>query len=223
MLYQLLTGEKPFEGGLTAIMHKVLNTEPLPPSALSVTVPHSFDMVVQKAMAKRPEDRFASANEFAKAVRDAYEGKNAASDTGFGLATAFGDGDATMVATTKPAQPRAAAAPATPAARPDPVPEKKGAPIGLIIGAVVVLLAIGGGAYFLIGGKSSTPAPVTQTTPAPVQQPVTPPPTPQLTASQKQADVASALSSLGCTLFSASFQGGQPVITGLAGAGAVLR
>jgi serine/threonine protein kinase len=31
LLYQLLTGEKPFEGGLTAIMHKVLNTEPPAP------------------------------------------------------------------------------------------------------------------------------------------------------------------------------------------------
>jgi len=219
MLYQLLTGEKPFEGGLTAIMHKVLNTEPPPPSALSVTVPHSFDMVVQKAMQKRPEDRFASANEFSKAVRDAYEGKNAVSDAGFGLAAAYGDGDATMVATTKPAQPRTAAAPAAPAAPPYPVPAKKGAPIGLIIGAVVVLLAIGAGAFLLLGGKKSTPAPVAQTTPAPVQQPVTPPP-PQLTASQKQSAVSSALSSLGCTFFSASFQGGQPVITGLAGAGA---
>jgi serine/threonine-protein kinase len=220
MLYQLLTGEKPFEGGLTAIMHKVLNTEPPPPSALSVTVPHSFDMVVQKAMQKRPEDRFASANEFAKAVREAYEGKNTASDMGFGLATAYGDGDATLVATTKPVPPRAAAA-AAPVPRPDPVPEKKGAPIGLIIGAVVVLLALGAGAYFVLGGKnSSAPAPVAQTTTPTVQQPLTPPPKPQLTASQKQSAVTSALSSLGCTFFSASFQGGQPLITGLAGAGA---
>lgn len=52
MLYQLLTGEKPFEGGLTAIMHKVLHTEPPPPSALSVSVTPALDAVVKKAMAK---------------------------------------------------------------------------------------------------------------------------------------------------------------------------
>ncbi len=28
LLYQLLTGERPFEGGMSAIMHKALNTEP---------------------------------------------------------------------------------------------------------------------------------------------------------------------------------------------------
>ena len=58
LLYQLLTGERPFEGGMSAIMHKALNTEPPAPSQLSVTAPPSFDAVVRRAMAKRPEDRF---------------------------------------------------------------------------------------------------------------------------------------------------------------------
>ena len=62
LLYQLLTGERPFEGGMSAIMHKALNTEPPAPSQLSVTAPPAFDAVVRQAMAKRPEDRFASAN-----------------------------------------------------------------------------------------------------------------------------------------------------------------
>ena len=57
LLYQLLTGERPFEGGMSAIMHKALNTEPPAPSQLSVTAPPSFDAVVRRAMAKRPEDR----------------------------------------------------------------------------------------------------------------------------------------------------------------------
>ncbi|MGA9013768.1 MAG: serine/threonine-protein kinase, partial [Acetobacteraceae bacterium] len=37
LLYQLLTGERPFDGGMSAIMHKALNTEPPAPSQLSVT------------------------------------------------------------------------------------------------------------------------------------------------------------------------------------------
>ena len=61
LLYQLLTGERPFEGGMSAIMHKALNTEPPAPSQLSVTAPPSFDPVVRRAMAKRPQDRFPSA------------------------------------------------------------------------------------------------------------------------------------------------------------------
>ncbi len=99
MLYQLLTGEKPFEGGLTAIMHKVLNTEPPPPSALSVNVPQAFDSVVQRAMAKRPQERFGSAGEFARALRDAFENKVAA---GLGMiAEDASDDDATIIAGTR--------------------------------------------------------------------------------------------------------------------------
>src|ERR1700691_2908704 len=71
LLYQLLTGERPFEGGMSAIMHKALNTEPPSPSQLSVTAPPSFDAVVRRAMAKRPEDRFATATAFIEAVRNA--------------------------------------------------------------------------------------------------------------------------------------------------------
>ena len=50
VLYQLLTGEKPFDGGLTAIMHKVLHTEAPPPSALSVTVPRAFGWSVDQGV-----------------------------------------------------------------------------------------------------------------------------------------------------------------------------
>ena len=68
LLYQLLTGEKPFEGGYSAVMHKALNAEPTPASALAVTAPRGLDAVIARAMAKRPQDRFASADEFAVAM-----------------------------------------------------------------------------------------------------------------------------------------------------------
>ena len=51
LLYQLLTGERPFDGGMSAIMHKALNTEPPAPSQISVTAPPSFDAVVRRAIA----------------------------------------------------------------------------------------------------------------------------------------------------------------------------
>ncbi len=73
LLYQLLTGERPFEGGFSAIMHKALHTVPPPPSVLSVTTPRSFDAVVARAMAKRPDERFATAAAFSAAIRAAFE------------------------------------------------------------------------------------------------------------------------------------------------------
>ncbi|HNH34361.1 MAG TPA: serine/threonine-protein kinase, partial [Rhodocyclaceae bacterium] len=65
ILYQFLTGEKPFTGALTTIMHKVLNEEPPAPSILNVQVRRPFDALVKKAMAKRPDERFQSGREFA--------------------------------------------------------------------------------------------------------------------------------------------------------------
>jgi serine/threonine-protein kinase len=228
LLYQLLTGEKPFEGGLTAIMHKVLNTEPPAPSALSVTVPGSFDAVVKKAMAKRPEDRFASASEFSQAVRAAFEAKQPAPAESFGFSD-LGDGDATMVSGGRPpppAPPPVAAAMATP--KPAPAPAQKGPPVALIGGgAGVLVLALAAGAYFVL----HKPAPATVTPPVTPQAvvttpqkptPVTPPAPVQLTAAQIQSAVTSTLGALPCTLLAASMPAGGGAVTvgGLAGAGA---
>jgi serine/threonine protein kinase len=68
VLYQLLTGEVPFAGTYTAIMYKVLNDQPPPPSALNVQVPKAFDDVLRRAMAKRPDERYQTAAEFKQAI-----------------------------------------------------------------------------------------------------------------------------------------------------------
>jgi serine/threonine-protein kinase len=221
LLYQLLTGEKPFEGGLTAIMHKVLNTEPPPPSALSVTVPHAFDAVVQKAMAKRPDERFASAHDFARALRDAVDKKPAPAEN-FGLGD-FGDSDATMVAASRPAAPKPA--PAPPSQPPAPAaPAKKGPPMALIGGGILVLLLIlGAAAYFALGGPpkpanvaaTTPPAPAPQ--PMPPAEPAAPPPPAPPTAAQIDAALRRALGALPCTLLNASTAGNAVTVTGIAG------
>src|SRR4029077_16292913 len=60
ILYQFLTGEKPFVGSTHTIMYKVLNEEPLAPSMLNVALEPAWDVVVKKAMAKQPADRYQS-------------------------------------------------------------------------------------------------------------------------------------------------------------------
>ena len=115
VLYQLLTGERPFEGGLTALMHKVLNTEPPAPSQLAVTVPPAMDAVVRKAMAKRPDDRYPSAAAFAQAIHAALAAPASAPPS-------EEDSEATMVGATMA---RPAAAPPRPAA---PLPARAAPP-----------------------------------------------------------------------------------------------
>ena len=75
ILYQFLTGEKPFVGTLTSIMFKVLREQPVPPSALNAALVPAWDRVVEKAIAKNPEDRFQSAQAFAAAIRSVLAGE----------------------------------------------------------------------------------------------------------------------------------------------------
>jgi serine/threonine-protein kinase len=63
--YELITGRKPFTGSNVEIMHKVVNERPANPSEHNPALSTKTDLVVQKALAKKREDRFQNAHEFA--------------------------------------------------------------------------------------------------------------------------------------------------------------
>ena len=69
VLYQLLGGRAPFIGAHEALMYKVVNEVPAPPSTLE-GAPHGsrFDAVVAAALAKDPRQRHANASAFRDAV-----------------------------------------------------------------------------------------------------------------------------------------------------------
>lgn len=72
VLYELLTGERPFEGSnFTMLSHRILTAVPVLPSQVSSLVPLGLDAVVAKALAKRPDDRFQTARAFAAALDEA--------------------------------------------------------------------------------------------------------------------------------------------------------
>jgi eukaryotic-like serine/threonine-protein kinase len=190
VLYQLLTGERPFEGGMSAIMHKALNTEPVPPSQLSVTSPPAFDAVIRKAMAKRPEDRFQSAADLLEAIRAA------ASARPVPAMADVADDNATMVASshrTVASPPRPMPKPTSASAQAPAVAAKHSAMPMIVIAAVVVLLFAGGGAWlFLFRGSPSptTPGRLPSDTveqPRPAQAANAPAAAPGSTASVTQA------------------------------------
>lgn len=72
VFYYLLTRRKPFVAdSLAALMHRVLHEEPPLPSTVNRALPAAFDGVLRRALAKDRRRRFASALEFAAAVRRA--------------------------------------------------------------------------------------------------------------------------------------------------------
>ncbi len=72
VLYQLLTGRAPFAGTTESLMYKVVNELPEPPSLVEgADRPAWFDPIVLRALAKRPDERFATAEEFKDAMLSA--------------------------------------------------------------------------------------------------------------------------------------------------------
>lgn len=189
VLYEFLTGERPFAGTATTIMHKVLSVDPPPPSKLNVQVPRPFDSVIAKAMAKRPEDRFKTAAEFAQAIKLAAEGQPApglpelttADGTVINTAAeAAGQTNPALIGEMKMPE-RTATAPA--AAAPAPRVEatsasviaKRKTPLVAIAAAVGAIVAVGIASYFVMqSGKRDTTAGATTPaaqTPAPAAAP----------------------------------------------------
>jgi len=64
VLYEMLTGKVPFSGDTPVeIAMKHLSQVPEPPSKLRDGIPHDLDAVVMRALAKDPEQRYATAEE----------------------------------------------------------------------------------------------------------------------------------------------------------------
>jgi serine/threonine protein kinase len=75
LLYQILTGERPYEGTLATIMHKVLYGTPLLPSRLSTVATPALDKVITRAMARKREERFDTAAQFNAELQKALAGQ----------------------------------------------------------------------------------------------------------------------------------------------------
>ncbi len=68
LLYQMLTGALPFAGEDVSALHKVVN-EPYPPLKNHLTdYPTALDQILDRALAKHPDDRYAAAEEMASDI-----------------------------------------------------------------------------------------------------------------------------------------------------------
>ena len=196
ILYQFLTGERPFSGSAATTMQKVLREDPLPPSSLNVQAPLEMDAIMRKALAKRPEDRFQSAGEFAAAIRAAVpamtvtntEATLISTTTTSPLATA----DRTLV------RKDATIAPPTPVpvvAQPAPQPKSQMPLVAIVVTLAVIVL--GAGAWFTFqrqttevakAGQGSGPQAAVPAPPASTSAPAAPPAAPPAVVASPKAE-----------------------------------
>src|SRR5437588_2101816 len=71
MIYQLLTGRPPFQGGPGQMMYQHFNISPQPPGTFNPAINPDVDAVILHALAKKPEDRFPSVSAFSNAFQQA--------------------------------------------------------------------------------------------------------------------------------------------------------
>lgn len=66
VLYEMLTGTRPFRGKGEALVSKLLNEAPPPPRAVNPRIPRDLEAVCLRAMGRMPQDRYPSCLELAE-------------------------------------------------------------------------------------------------------------------------------------------------------------
>jgi len=186
MLYEAITGRRPFEGEtLFDLMRAHLEQPPPSPRALRPELPVSIEHVVLTAMAKRPEDRFQSATAMAQALQHAagelpaHEWRPVSSRSGVPMISRSGSRVA------PPPSPADFAHRSTVATPPPPPSRKRlwiAAAVVSIVAIVVVIVAVVQGGEDkpvapTVAAVSPSPPMVTEPTPTPMPAPASPAPT----------------------------------------------
>jgi len=73
VIYELVTGALPFNGTRDEIVHRLMQERPADPSSHMGVTCWQLDWVLQRALSKDPNDRFATAAEFLDALRKGLE------------------------------------------------------------------------------------------------------------------------------------------------------
>jgi serine/threonine protein kinase len=74
VLYEMLSGERPFHGNRRLLLLQVLEDEPRPPHKIKPGIPRDLEIVCLKAMNKTPSRRYQSAREMADDLRRFRQG-----------------------------------------------------------------------------------------------------------------------------------------------------
>ncbi len=80
ILYELVTGEKPFPGqNITTVIYKIINEEPIAPRDLDSTIHPGLSAVISRALAKGPAARYQTCRELWMALKNFHDQKESES------------------------------------------------------------------------------------------------------------------------------------------------
>jgi len=101
MLYEMVTGEKPFPGqNITTVIYKIVNEDPVPPRQIDPSIHPGISAVVMKALAKEPEQRYQTCREMLEDLRN-YRAQGVAGGNPNSTMAMGGASPAATIATSK--------------------------------------------------------------------------------------------------------------------------
>ena len=75
ILFELLTGERPFRGNVRMLLEQVIHADPPSPRSLNANIPLDLDTICLKCLEKSPERRYANADELRMELDRFLQGK----------------------------------------------------------------------------------------------------------------------------------------------------
>ncbi|QDT12561.1 WD40 repeat domain-containing serine/threonine protein kinase [Planctomycetes bacterium K23_9] len=75
MMYEMLTGERPYRGNVQAVLHQKSNEDPTPLRQLRTSVPLDLETICLKCLQRAPGRRYQTADEFCDELQRFKEGK----------------------------------------------------------------------------------------------------------------------------------------------------
>jgi eukaryotic-like serine/threonine-protein kinase len=71
MLYEMMTGEKPYPGqNITTVIYKIVNEDPVPPRQIDPSIHAGLSAIVMRALAKEPENRYQNCREMLEDLKN---------------------------------------------------------------------------------------------------------------------------------------------------------
>jgi serine/threonine kinase PknH len=145
VLHECLTGAPPYRADSASTLVAAHLMDPIPqPSTARPGIPKAFDTVIARGMAKKPEDRYASAGDLARAAHDALTDP----DQDHAADILRRSQEATLPGPVTGAAPQALAAPLAPQAQQAPAKRNPWPVIATV--AVVLAVVVAGFAVWLV-------------------------------------------------------------------------
>lgn len=143
VLYEMVTGRAPFTGDTPlAIAYKHVQDQPAAPNTVIGDLPQGLNAIIMKLLSKRPDDRYASAEELRMDLRRFLHGETTNAERALGAATGLTSAATGTVAAATAVQPAVGG-------HPIEEPEEEGrSRTGWFLAAMVLLLALVAGGLF---------------------------------------------------------------------------